>query len=113
MTATKVKFQPGDLSAVGCMVDLCRSCESCRAGLEQYCLSFPTLTYNSDDKYLGRHIFRGYATNMIALPTHSIRANCVAGARDVNRVRLFCPCQILLLLRTEKRGKLCLWKSAN
>src|SRR5271165_1954703 len=59
------KFKPGDLTAVGCMVDSCRTCENCRAGLEQYCLSFPTLTYNSDDKYLGGHTFGGYSTNIV------------------------------------------------
>jgi uncharacterized zinc-type alcohol dehydrogenase-like protein len=59
------RFKPGDLSAVGCMVDSCRTCENCRAGLEQYCLSFPTLTYNSDDKYLGGHTFGGYSTNIV------------------------------------------------
>src|SRR5438046_9243385 len=32
------KFKPADLSAVGCMVDSCRTCENCRAGFEQYCL---------------------------------------------------------------------------
>src|SRR5678816_1031046 len=51
-TAVK-KFKEGDLAAVGCMVDSCRSCASCRAGEEQYCDSFPTLTYNGADKYLG------------------------------------------------------------
>ena len=59
------KFKPGDLSAVGCMVDSCRTCENCRAGLEQYCLSFPTFTYNSDDKYLGGPTFGGYSTNIV------------------------------------------------
>src|SRR2546425_6780282 len=56
------KFKPGDLSAVGCMVDSCRTCENCRAGFEQYCLSFPTFTYNRDDKYLGGPTFGGYST---------------------------------------------------
>src|SRR5215472_16669873 len=28
------KFKAGDLSAVGCMVYSCRTCENCRAGLE-------------------------------------------------------------------------------
>src|ERR1700722_6201249 len=28
------KFKVGDLSAVGCMVDSCRTCSSCKAGLE-------------------------------------------------------------------------------
>jgi uncharacterized zinc-type alcohol dehydrogenase-like protein len=35
------KFKAGDLAAVGCMVDSCRTCASCRAGEEQYCDSFP------------------------------------------------------------------------
>ena len=30
-------FKPGDIVGVGCMVDSCRTCESCREGLEQYC----------------------------------------------------------------------------
>ncbi len=59
------KFRSGDLSAVGCMVDSCRTCENCRAGFEQYCLSFPTFTYNSDDKYLGGPTFGGYSTNQL------------------------------------------------
>ena len=30
-------FKVGDLAATGCMVDSCKSCPSCKAGLEQYC----------------------------------------------------------------------------
>ena len=42
------KFKAGDLAGVGCMVDSCRDCESCRAGLEQYCDRSQTVfTYNS------------------------------------------------------------------
>jgi len=59
------KFKPGDIAAVGCMVDSCRTCPSCQAGLEQYCQSFPTLTYNSPDKHLGGHTFGGYSTNIV------------------------------------------------
>jgi uncharacterized zinc-type alcohol dehydrogenase-like protein len=59
------RFKPGDLSAVGCMVDSCRRCESCRAGLEQYCLSYPTFTYNSSDKHLGGMTFGGYARSIV------------------------------------------------
>src|ERR1043166_10275289 len=29
------RFKPGDLAAVGCMVDSCRTCANCKAGLEQ------------------------------------------------------------------------------
>ena len=59
------KFKVGDLSAVGCMVDSCRTCSSCRAGFEQYCLSFPTFTYNGNDKFLGGPTFGGYSTNIV------------------------------------------------
>ncbi len=31
------KFKVGQLAGVGCMVDSCRSCPSCKAGFEQYC----------------------------------------------------------------------------
>jgi len=67
------KFRPGDLSAVGCMVDSCRTCENCRAGFEQYCLSFPTFTYNGDDKYLGGPTFGGYSTNIVVDETFVLR----------------------------------------
>src|SRR6267378_3851365 len=59
------KFKPGDLSAVGCMVDSCRTCPNCQAGYEQYCLSFPTFTYNSEDKHLGGHTYGGYSTSIV------------------------------------------------
>ena len=42
------KFAVGDLAGVGCMVDSCRSCESCGIGLEQYCdRNQIVFTYNS------------------------------------------------------------------
>src|SRR5512136_2958797 len=59
------KFKPGDLSAAGCMVDSCRTCVNCQAGLEQYCLAFPVLTYNGTDKFLGGHTFGGYSTSIV------------------------------------------------
>jgi alcohol dehydrogenase (NADP+) len=31
------KFRPGDIAAVGCMVDSDGNCPECQAGLEQYC----------------------------------------------------------------------------
>lgn len=59
------KFKAGDLAAVGCMVDSCRTCASCRAGEEQYCDSFPTLTYNAADKHLGGVTYGGYAESVV------------------------------------------------
>jgi uncharacterized zinc-type alcohol dehydrogenase-like protein len=59
------KFKVGDLAAVGCMVDSCRTCSSCKAGTEQYCLSFPVLTYNGPDKVLGGVTLGGYSSSIV------------------------------------------------
>lgn len=50
--AKVASFKPGDLAAVGCMVDSCGSCPSCRESLEQYCDNGATVfTYNSPDPH--------------------------------------------------------------
>jgi uncharacterized zinc-type alcohol dehydrogenase-like protein len=59
------KFREGDLAAVGCMVDSCRTCASCRRGLEQYCEKFPTFTYNGTDKHLGGVTYGGYSDRIV------------------------------------------------
>ena len=44
------RFAPGDLAGVGCMVDSCHECSSCREGLEQFCEDGPVWTYNSVER---------------------------------------------------------------
>jgi uncharacterized zinc-type alcohol dehydrogenase-like protein len=46
------KFKPGDLAAVGCLVDSDGECHDCKTGLEQFCPNL-SLTYNSPDPNLG------------------------------------------------------------
>jgi uncharacterized zinc-type alcohol dehydrogenase-like protein len=59
-------FKPGDLAAVGCMVDSCQSCPNCAAGLENYCDPGPTLTYNSPDKHMpGKPTYGGYSDHIV------------------------------------------------
>lgn len=60
------KFKEGDLAAIGCMVDSCRTCPSCAAGLEQYCDHGATWTYNSKDPHSENPTFGGYAENIVA-----------------------------------------------
>jgi uncharacterized zinc-type alcohol dehydrogenase-like protein len=57
-------FKPGDLAAVGCMVDSDGTCPECRAGLEQFCPNM-TLTFNSPDKHLGGVTFGGYSESVV------------------------------------------------
>jgi alcohol dehydrogenase (NADP+) len=58
-------FREGDLVAVGCMVDSCRTCASCRGGQEQYCDSIPIFTYNCPDKHLGGVTYGGYSESIV------------------------------------------------
>jgi uncharacterized zinc-type alcohol dehydrogenase-like protein len=58
------KFKPGDLAAVGCMVDSDGTCPECKAGLEQFCPNF-TLTFNSPDKHLGGITYGGYSDSIV------------------------------------------------
>ncbi|RZL13100.1 MAG: NAD(P)-dependent alcohol dehydrogenase [Pedobacter sp.] len=59
------KFNVGDLVAVGCMVDSCCTCASCKQDLEQYCLNGFTGTYNGKDKHLGGRTFGGYTEKVV------------------------------------------------
>jgi uncharacterized zinc-type alcohol dehydrogenase-like protein len=65
-TGSAVKgFHKGDLVAVGCMVDSCRKCASCKDGLEQYCEKMPTFTYNFPDTHIGGVTYGGYSQNIV------------------------------------------------
>lgn len=59
------KFKAGDLAAVGCLVDSCRTCNHCAQGLEQYCTTGATFTYNGEDKHLGGMTFGGYSEKVV------------------------------------------------
>jgi uncharacterized zinc-type alcohol dehydrogenase-like protein len=59
------KLKEGDIAAVGCLVDSCRVCGSCRAGEEQYCENGFTLTYNGEDKILGGVTYGGYSDSVV------------------------------------------------
>ena len=58
------KYKPGDLAAVGCMVDSDGTCPHCRDGFEQFCPNM-ILTYNSPDKHLGGVTFGGYSDSIV------------------------------------------------
>jgi alcohol dehydrogenase (NADP+) len=65
-TGKEVKgFAIGDTVGVGCLVDSCRTCGSCRDNLEQYCLNGFTGTYNGTDRHLGGHTFGGYSEKVV------------------------------------------------
>src|ERR1700760_3529270 len=58
------KFKPGDLAAVGCMVDSDGTCPECKAGFEQFCPNM-ILTYNFPDKHTGGITYGGYSDSIV------------------------------------------------
>lgn len=59
------KFKEGETVGVGCLVDSCRTCGSCKEDLEQHCEKGPILTYNSEDKHLNSITFGGYSQGIV------------------------------------------------
>jgi uncharacterized zinc-type alcohol dehydrogenase-like protein len=58
-------FKVGDHAAVGVLVDSCRVCSSCKAGLENYCLEGMTQTYGSKDRIDGTITMGGYSNHIV------------------------------------------------
>lgn len=59
------KFKKGDRVGVGCFVDSCRTCSSCRESLEQFCESGATFTYNSPTTDPSKTTMGGYSTDIV------------------------------------------------
>jgi len=60
------KFKIGDLAGIGCIVDSCGKCESCKDGMEQFCDEGVTFSFNSPDKYLGKATYGGFSETYVA-----------------------------------------------
>ena len=58
------KYKVGDLVAVGCLVDSCRSCNNCKDDLEQYCPQWVG-TYGGYDKHLDSPTHGGYSETIV------------------------------------------------
>ena len=59
------KFKEGDLVGVGCMVDSCGHCPSCKDDLEQFCQNGMVMTYGSPDPVMGGVTHGGYSTQIV------------------------------------------------
>lgn len=65
------KFKVGDHAGVGCMVDSCGTCDSCKHGEEQHCDNNATLfTYGFPDKTSPGGITQGGYSNNIVVKEH-------------------------------------------
>lgn len=67
------KYKVGDLVGVGCMVDSCRSCDACKANLENYCLEGMTQTYAGQDRIDGSLTMGGYSDSIVVSERFVVR----------------------------------------
>ena len=58
------KHKVGDIVAVGCLVDSCRTCNNCKNDWEQYCHSWVG-TYGGYDKHLDTNTHGGYSEKIV------------------------------------------------
>lgn len=58
-------YQLGDLVGVGCLVDSCRQCSSCKDHLENYCEQGQVGTYMGIEKQTGKPTQGGYSSTIV------------------------------------------------
>lgn len=59
------KFKPGDMAAIGCLVDSCRTCAPCESGDEHWCEQYPTPTYSGVERGTSNPTYGGYSDNYV------------------------------------------------
>jgi uncharacterized zinc-type alcohol dehydrogenase-like protein len=67
------KYKTGDKVGVGCFVDSCRACGSCKDGLEQFCAEGMTQTYNDVERDRKTPTMGGYS-NVIVVDENYVLA---------------------------------------
>jgi uncharacterized zinc-type alcohol dehydrogenase-like protein len=71
---SKVKrFKVGELAGVGTIVDSCRICESCKEGLEQYCSTHVTWTYNATEQDGKTPTYGGYSSQIVVDENYTLK----------------------------------------
>lgn len=67
------KFKINDLVGVGCFVDSCRTCASCKDHEEQFCEKHMALTYNGTEMDLKTPTFGGYSSQIVVNENYVLR----------------------------------------
>ncbi|OJT26272.1 hydroxyacid dehydrogenase [Archangium sp. Cb G35] len=82
------KLKVGDMAGVGCMVDSCRDCASCRQDLEQFCLKGVAYTYNSTEMDRKTPTRGGYASQIVVAEHFALKVP--AGLDPASAAPLLC-----------------------
>lgn len=76
-------FHVGDLAGIGCFVDSCRTCDSCRAGQEQYCEVHLAATYNGTEMDQVTPTYGGYSKRIVVNEEYALK---IPGNLSLQRV---------------------------
>jgi uncharacterized zinc-type alcohol dehydrogenase-like protein len=69
------RYKVGDLVGVGCFVDSCRTCPSCKEGLEQYCDGHLSFTYNGTERDGVTPTQGGYSSQIVVDERYCVRVS--------------------------------------
>ncbi len=69
------KFKLGDRAAIGCLVDSCGDCESCRIDLEQFCQKGSSGTYNGLEQDKKTPTQGGYSDVIVARESFCLKVS--------------------------------------
>lgn len=67
------KFKVGDLAGVGCFVDSCRECSSCKADMEQFCKVHCSATYNGTEMDKETPTYGGYSKHHVVDEAYALK----------------------------------------
>jgi len=67
------RFKVGDLAGVGCFVDSCGRCSSCKTHEEQFCENHTVFTYNSTEMDKKTPTFGGYSSHITIREKYALK----------------------------------------
>lgn len=71
--AAVTRHRVGDLVGIGCLIDSCRECESCRADDEPFCESGATPTYNGYERGTRLPTYGGFSSDYVVTEDFALR----------------------------------------
>ena len=71
--AEVTKFKEGDTAGVGCFVDSCGECETCRQDVEQFCHVHCAQTYNSTEMDEKTPTYGGYSSQIVVKEDYALK----------------------------------------
>jgi len=67
------KFKVGDVAGIGCFIDSCRECPSCKSGQEQFCIKQAAFTYNGTEMDRVTKTYGGYSNKYVIDENYALK----------------------------------------